>query len=66
MIDELDPSSVVSTKGLAVALVSISRYLATQQSDFRLFLRASADHAAASGLQPVDLAFVELLIKSVT
>lgn len=66
MVNELNASSVVTTKGLAVALVSISRYLATQHSDFGLFLRASADHAAASGLQPVDLAFVELLIKSVT
>ncbi len=66
MVDEMEPNSVVTQKGLAVALVTISRYLATQQPDFRLFLRAASDHAAASGLPATDLAFLELLITSVT
>ena len=66
MVDELEPHAVVTHKGLAVALVTISRYLAAQQPDYRLFLRAASDHAAASGLPPTDLAFLELLIKSIT
>ena len=66
MVDELEPHAVVTDKGLAVALVTISRYLAAQRSDYGLFLRAASDHAAASGLPATDLAFLELLIKSVT
>ena len=66
MVDEFQPDAVVTPKGLAVALVTLSRYLAAQQSDYKLFLRAASDHAAASGLSATDLAFLELLIKSVT
>ena len=66
MVDELEPHAVVTDKGLAVALVTISRYQAAQRSDYGLFLRAALDHAAASGLPVEDLAFLELLIKSVT
>lgn len=66
MIDEQDPSSAVSQKGLAVAVITIARYLASQQPNFGLFLRAASDHAAAAGLAPADLAFLELLITSVT
>lgn len=66
MVDELQPDAVVTQKGLAVALVTVSRYLAAQQPGYKLFLRAASDHAAASGLSTKDLAFLELLIKSVT
>lgn len=66
MVDEQGPSSTVTQKGLAVALVTISRYLAAQQPEYKLFLRAASDHASASGLSPRDLAFLELLIKSVS
>lgn len=66
MVDELEPSPVVTQKGLAVALVTISRYLAAQQPEYKLFLRAASDHAAASDLPPADLAFLELLIKSIS
>ena len=64
MTSEALSNSPVQPHGLAVALIVLSRFLASHHSDYVAYMTAAADHAASSGLPPADLAFLEFLIRS--
>lgn len=58
-------ASSLSDRSLAVALITITRYLADKDPSLTAYLQASLDHARASSLSEEDLATLKLIINAI-
>ena len=58
-------TSGLSDRSLAVALITLARYLADRDPSLSAYLNASLDHARASSLTEQDLAALRLVIGSI-
>ena len=67
MADALTAStSGLSDRSLAVALITMARYLADKDPSLSVYLKASLDHARASSLSEADLIVLGLLIGAIS
>ncbi len=56
----------LSTRAVAVACVTIARYLQEQDAGFANYVKGSLANAATAGLGETDLVFLRLLVRSVS
>lgn len=57
--------SSLTDKSLAVALITLARYLADKDAHLGTYLQKSLEHARASNLQESDLAALKLVIGAI-
>lgn len=58
-------SSKLSERSLAVALITMARFIAGANPDFSRYLSGSLDNAIVAGLTEGDLAALRLVIKAI-
>ena len=58
-------AGIATTTGVAVAIVAIARFLATEHSHFPAYLSSAFEGAKASGLGSADLALLQTICQSI-